>query len=176
MPDVEDLESMYVYDQYISELVILPKYYGFSRALVTRQTQGLDRNIIVPRHSNPLLDTCILKVQFQDGSISEYAVNLIAENLYSLTYTGGNEFLLLNDILDHISTNKTVKTAYTFKVDPSKRKYKKTMAGWELLVEWADKTHPQSWIYLKDIKELYPIQDEDYANAKGILGQPAFFL
>ena len=107
---------MYAYDQYISASVIPPKYYGFSRELVTRQKRDSDENIIASRYSNPLLDTCIYEVQFQDGSISEYVANLIAGNLYSQIDHNGNEFLLLSDILDHRSTDKAVKPEYASRV------------------------------------------------------------
>ena len=40
-----------------------------------------------------------------------------------------------------------------FEGDTAKHKYKKTTEVWELLVEWADKNQPQSWISLKDLKE-----------------------
>ena len=61
--DVQGFEYIDAYDQYIPESVILPKYYGVDRALVTRQKQYLDSNIIRFRHSNPCLDTCIDEVR-----------------------------------------------------------------------------------------------------------------
>ena len=52
---------------------------GFARALVTIRNQDLNRNIIGSRNVNPLIDTCIYEVQFQDGLIRKYAANLIAK-------------------------------------------------------------------------------------------------
>ena len=95
----------------------------------------LNGNIIGSLHSKPLLDTCVYEVQFQDGSISEYVANLIDENLYSHIDPYGNEFLLLNDILDHRSTDKDAKPEYAFEGEPAKRKYKRTTEEWELLVD-----------------------------------------
>ena len=57
MKDVEDLKYTDAYDQYISVLVKLQKYDGFSRSLLTRRKQDLDRNIILSHHYNPLLNT-----------------------------------------------------------------------------------------------------------------------
>ena len=37
MPDVEDFEYTDAYDQYIFASVMLTKYYGFARELVTRR-------------------------------------------------------------------------------------------------------------------------------------------
>ena len=78
--------------------------------------------------------------------------NLIDEKFYSQTYPDGNEFLLLKNILDHRSTDKDVKPEYAFEGDPKNRNYKNTTTGWKLLVEWDDKTQPQSYIPLKDLK------------------------
>ena len=87
---------------------MLTKDDDFDRSLVTRQNRGLDRNIMGSRHSNTLLDTRVYEVQFQDASISEYAAKLIDEKLYPQKYPDGNEFLILKDILDQISTDKAV--------------------------------------------------------------------
>ena len=171
--DEEYSEYTDSYDQYISALVMIPKYDGFARALVTIRKQDSNGNIIGSCHSNPLLDNLVYEVQFNDRVISKYAANLIYENLYSHTYPDGNNFLLLNDRLDHISTDKAVKPEYDFEGELAKRKYNNTTSGWELLVEWANNTRPQSWISLKDLKALYPIQVVEYAKANGILGQPA---
>ena len=79
MTDVEDFESTGAYDQYILETVMLPKDDGFSRALFMKQKRDSDANIIVYCHSNPVLDNIVYKVRFQDGLISKYGANLIAE-------------------------------------------------------------------------------------------------
>ena len=149
--------------------LVIQKYDDFARTLVMRRKQDLDGNIIGSHHSNSLLDTRIYEVQFQDGSISKYTANLIAEKLYSCTYPDGNKFLLLNDILDHKSTEKAMNPEYAFEGDPSKRKYKKTTSVWKLLVEWSHKKQPQLCISLKDLKESYSIQVVEYAKANGIL-------
>ena len=80
---------------------MLLKHYGFDRSLVMRQKRDLERNIIGSHHSYPLFDTCIYKVQFQDGLISEYASNIISENLYLRIDRDGNKFPLQNDFLYH---------------------------------------------------------------------------
>ena len=110
---------------------MLPKNDGFARALVVIRKWYLEGNIIGSRNSNPFLDTCIYELKFQDGSICEYVANLISGNLFSQRYPDGNDFLLLNDTLDHRSNEKAVNTGDTSEGDPAKRKYKKTTAGWK---------------------------------------------
>ncbi len=42
-----------------------------------------DGNPIARMHTNPILDTRVFEVQFSDGYVSEYATNVIAENVYA---------------------------------------------------------------------------------------------
>eukprot|EP00957_Ditylum_brightwellii_P095417 7267982-Ditylum_brightwellii.AAC.1 len=53
------------------------------------------------------------------------------------------------------------------------KRARKATQGWRLLVHWADVT--ESWIPLKDMKELHPIEVAEFAKAKGIHDKPAFF-
>ena len=101
MPDVEDFEYTNVFDQYILASVMLLKDYGFARALVKKRNRDSDGNIMVSYHYNPLLDTCVYEVQFQNVLISEYEANLIDKILYSQIDPDGNESIILKDILDH---------------------------------------------------------------------------
>eukprot|EP00957_Ditylum_brightwellii_P075980 5775218-Ditylum_brightwellii.AAC.1 len=53
-----------------------------------------------------------------------------------------------------------------------KKRARKTTQGWRLLVHWADGI--KSWIPLKDMKELHPIEIAEFAKARGIHDKPAF--
>jgi hypothetical protein len=50
---------------------------------------------------NPILDTRVYTVEVPNGKIGEYAANIIAEHMYSVTDTEGNHMLLLNAIVGH---------------------------------------------------------------------------
>ena len=115
MTDVEDFESTGAYDQYILETVMLPKDDGFSWALFMKQKRDSDANIIGYCHSNPFLDNIVYKVRFQDGLISKYGANLIAENIYSQTDPDDNEFLFLNYIFDYRSTDMALEARTFFR-------------------------------------------------------------
>jgi hypothetical protein len=47
-----------------------------------------------------LLDTHTYEVEFPDGEVAEYSANIIAENMYIQCDTEGNQYLLLNKIID----------------------------------------------------------------------------
>jgi hypothetical protein len=56
-------------------------------------------------HPNPILDTCTYEVKFPDGQVAEYSANVIAENMYTQCDTEGNQYLLLDEIVDWQRTN-----------------------------------------------------------------------
>ncbi len=51
-------------------------------------------------HPNPILDSCMYEVEFSDGQVAEYSVNVIAENMYTQCDTEGNQYLHLDEIID----------------------------------------------------------------------------
>ena len=78
--DVFDLEG---YDVYIASQVLLPKVdeYQFSRIKSCKKNE--QGNLIGHSDLNPILDTRLYEVEFHNGKVCEYAVNIMAENLYS---------------------------------------------------------------------------------------------
>ena len=53
------------------------------------------------------------------------------------------------------------------------RSYKqKTTKGWQLCIEWKDKS--TSWERLSDMKESYPVEVAEYAEAVGISDEHVF--
>jgi len=75
-------------------------------------------------------------VEFSDGQLCEYTANLIAENVFSMCDDHGNQFLLFNAIVDHVSDPQATKKVYT-KVNDHKFA-KKSTAGWKMCVRWRD--------------------------------------
>mmetsp|Transcript_8707 Transcript_8707/g.15780 ORF Transcript_8707/g.15780 Transcript_8707/m.15780 type:complete len:132 (-) Transcript_8707:1163-1558(-) len=111
--------------------------------------------------------------ELPDGTIAEYAANVIAENMYSQCDSEGQEYLLLRKIVDH---RKNV-MAYTLdqgwmQTHSSRKTKKKTTKGWQLLVSWKDGT--TDWLPLKELKALNPIELAEYAVANKILKEWAF--
>ena len=48
----------------------------------------------------------------------------------------------------------------------------KTTRGWQLCIEWKDKS--KSWERLSDMKQSYPVDIAEYAETVGIRDEPAF--
>jgi hypothetical protein len=101
MPEDDDTPEQEIYDQYISAQVMLPRGDSYDKASVLRCKCDNKGNPIGRTNTNPILDTRVFEVQFSDGCISEYATNVIAENIYATVDDDGFVTLLFHEIIDH---------------------------------------------------------------------------
>jgi hypothetical protein len=84
------------YDKYISARLMIPDASGIARsAQVKRQKRNEDGNLIGHSHSNPILETGLYEVEFDDGQAGTYAANVIAENIYVQIDDEGFAYTLL---------------------------------------------------------------------------------
>ena len=163
------------YDNYINMEVALPHGSdGEPRiARVIKRSRGEDGLPIGTAHNNPLLDTRVYTVRFQDGHESAMTANQIAENLFAQVDDQGNRFVLLDKIIDHRTKDDAVQDGDGFfTTAQGTRCRRKTTKGWELLIKWKDGS--TNWFALKDIKQAYPIEVAEYAISNHIQHSPAF--
>ena len=52
------------------------------------------------------------------------------------------------------------------------KRIRKTTIVWKLLIRWMDGS--ESWIHLKDMKKLHPIEVAEFSKASVIAEEPAF--
>ena len=71
-------------------------------------SRGLDREAIGQVHTNPLFDTREYDIEFTDGAVKRYTVNVIAENMFAQVDEEGNLYLILREIVDHKKDNSAV--------------------------------------------------------------------
>ena len=124
-------------------------------------------------HTQPAMNTRVYEVHFPDGRTKELAANAIAEALYAQCDPDGNEYVMLDAIVDFrkdpdvaISRNDQVK------IVNGKKVVSHSTPGWELCCEWKDGS--TSWQKLSDLKESHPLQVAEFALAAGIANEPAF--
>eukprot|EP00957_Ditylum_brightwellii_P175392 13351510-Ditylum_brightwellii.AAC.1 len=81
---------------------------------------------------------------------------------------------MIEGIIDHDRDEKTVVLIIDkyVKTYSNQRRLQKSIAGWKLQTLWKDKS--ESWVHLKDMKELHAIEAAEYARAHGIDNEPAF--
>jgi hypothetical protein len=100
MPEADDYTPE-AYDKWLEAEVLLPKGDCYATGKVVKRKRDDDGLPIGKAHNNPILDTRIYEVEFQDGHVEEYAANVIAECLFSQVDEEGRQYLLLSEIVDY---------------------------------------------------------------------------
>ena len=144
------------------------------RAKVKKRAIDVDGKPVGVANNNPLMDTRQFEVEFDGGQIEILPVNIIAENILSQVDQEGHKQLMLDEIIDHKSNKEAINKQDGYVINPHNgaKKRKKTTKGWELCVQWKDKS--TSWIALKDMKNGFSVETAHYATDKAISDEPAF--
>ncbi len=172
MPEADEWDSE-AFDNYIAAEVRLPKNGEEVLGKVIARKRDHDGNPIGKANNNPILDTRLYQVMFPDGETAEYSANVIAECLYSQVDSEGNQFLLLEELVDWKKTTEAVADEDIFQVSHNGNVHqRRTTKGWKICVKWKDGS--TSWEPLKDLKEAYPIQVAEFAVRQGLEELPAF--
>ena len=153
--------------------VLLPQGDEIIKCKVKQRHKGPDGKVTGIFNKNPILNSIIYDVEFPDGTIREYAANIIAENIYSLLDKHGHRQQILDCIVDHNSNGRAIKMKDKYIVTKSgTKRIRKSTVGWKLKVWWKDGS--EQWVPLQLMKESYPVQVADYAVDHKIADQPAF--
>lgn len=172
MPEADEIDCE-AFDKYIAANVMLPDSDGVLRkATVRKRKRDEDGNLIGHTHRNPILDTSLYEVEFEDGNLHTYTANMIAENLYEQVDEEGQTHVIFDGIVDHKKGDDAIAISDGFVEVNGRRHPKRTTRGWKLCVLWKDGS--TSWVSLKDLKESHPIQVAEYAVAREIAHEPAF--
>ena len=133
-------------------------------ARVTKRMRDAEDCPIGTANDNPILDTRMYEVEFQDEETASLSANMIAENLFAQVDEEGNRMVLLDEIIDHRTNGKEVMQQDAFvKTSSGAKRRRQTTVRWELCVQWRDGS--TTWVALKDMKESYPLQVAEYAIA-----------
>ena len=142
-------------------------------AKVTKRLRDADGILIGTANENPILDSHMYEVEYQDGTTASLAANYIAENLFAQVDQEGNIHVLLDELIDYRVNGREVKLQDAFiTTRTGTRRRHETTIGWELLVQWKDGS--TNWVSLKDLKDSYPVQTAEYAVPAKIAMEPAF--
>ena len=82
MPEVDDItpEAM---ENYIGAEIMISHGDTVAQGSVRRRKRDVEGNTIGRANRNPILDTQAYEVEFEDGSMSTYSENVIAESMYA---------------------------------------------------------------------------------------------
>ncbi len=171
MIDADELD----YDefhQFISARVILPRAGEAAIGRVRKRKRDDDGKLIGRSNKNPMVDTSLYEVEFEDGIVETYSANQIAEGIFAQVDTEGKEYALIDEIIDHKKSFGAVNVDDGLVVYNGKSLPRRTTKGWKLCVRWKDGT--LSWERLADLKESNPLETAEYAVANKLISEPAF--
>ena len=96
-------------DNLVNTSIILPRGKGESRGRVVSQKRDADGQPISRANTNPILDTRVYHVKFDDGEVTELTANIIAQSMFASCDNDRNEYLLMDSIIDHTKNAKALK-------------------------------------------------------------------
>ena len=174
--DVLDHDAPYLElnDNLIGTKVDLPHPDGeLKEATIKSRKRAHDGNLIGTKDDNPVLDTRVYEIEFDDGNYVEYSANVLLENLYQQIDDDGYSHQMLSSIVDHDCDHTVAihKDNGTYELNNT-RKRRITTKGWKIKVEW--KNGSSTWVPLRVIKESNPIEMAEYAVSRNISDEPAF--
>jgi len=135
MPELEAADEIQheAYDRYITARVCVPKGGELSYGTVMNRKRKIDGGRQGPSNANPILDTSVYEVEFDDGSTEAYSANIIAEHIYSQVDGEGYTQYMLNEIVDHKKDSMAVSKEDGLITTKAGRKLqKRTTKGWQL--------------------------------------------
>jgi hypothetical protein len=98
---------------------------------------------------------------------------MIAESLYSQCDPDGNQYVLLEEIVDDQPLPAAIMLSDQRIACSDRQIYlKRSAIGCQLCCQWKDGS--TSWENLADLKESHPIETAEYAKIFGIDNEPAF--
>jgi hypothetical protein len=101
-PDYGDAEiTPKMGDNYITAEIMLPRGGTMGKGHVSARKRDQHGNPVGLANSNPILDTSPYIIDFDDGDQTKLTANLIAESLLSQCDPDRNQYILLDEIVDH---------------------------------------------------------------------------
>ncbi len=88
-------------NNYIGVDLLFPKGGTLTRGFVTARKRDADGNPKGHANSNPILDSREYTVTFDNGDVTNLTANLIAESMYAQFDLDGNQYVLLDSLIDH---------------------------------------------------------------------------
>ena len=95
-------------DNYVNTSLMLPRGSALARGTVIVQKRYAQGDPIGNANTNPILDSRMYCVEFEDGDMCELTANVIAKSMYALCDADGNKYILFDSFVDHKSNRKAV--------------------------------------------------------------------
>jgi hypothetical protein len=93
---------------YVNASLMLPHGNSLARGTVIGQKRDARGDPIGNANTNPIMDSRVYRVEFDDGNVCELTANVIAESMYASCDADGNEYILFDSFVDYKSNSKAV--------------------------------------------------------------------
>jgi hypothetical protein len=121
-------------------------------AKVIGRKKDNEGNYIGRMHKNPIIDSRICTIHFQDGEERDITFNLLSEHLYSQVDSEGPQYRIFKEIINHRKNKNVLDKEDGYRTLANGTWVpKKSVVGCDLKVEWKDGT--TACIPLKELKE-----------------------
>ncbi len=137
-------------DNYLSAEIFIPCGGTLVKGHITSRKQDNDGNPIGLANANPILYMHEYTFSFDDGDETILNANLIAEAMYAQCNPDGNQYVLLDSIIDHRQPDTVIRPSYI----------KRSTIGWQVCCQWNDGS--TSWENLADLKDFHPLETAKY--------------
>ena len=107
---------------------------------VKRRVQDTNGNLQGRANINPILDTRTYEVEFPDGRTTEFSANVIAEHMFTQCDPAGNQYLLLDSIIDYEIDDTAVTDRDQYVYVNGCKHHQKTTCGVKLCAQWKNGT------------------------------------
>ena len=158
-----------MFENVLGEYAKLPVHDKESKVLdgVKEQKQDHNGKLIRVSNENPFLNTLVYNVENPDGHIDEYTANFIAEILYNQVYADGYSYRILYEIVgDRKIYDATLMESGKYDTIIGVKMRVITTKVWKLKVNWDQGAN--SYISLRDIKEINPVEVAEYSELNKI--------
>ncbi len=154
-PEYGDAEvTTEIGDNNLSSELMLPKGGVMVKGCVTVRKRDWDGNPVGRANDNPILDTQSYIINFDDGDQTELTDNMIAESLYLQCNPDGNQYDLLEEIVNDQPLLAAIKLSDQKIVRADgKTNLKHSIVDWQPCCQWNDGS--TSWENLADLRESH---------------------
>ena len=128
--DMTDTEWK-TFDKYLSAKVMIPRGEDLAYGQVVGRKRDHSGQLVGRSNPNPLLDTAIYEIQFDDGKVEEYTANIVAESIYAQVDDEGYTLHLVDEIVGHTKDKTAVDLSESFTGDGGTQKRRETTRGWK---------------------------------------------
>ena len=134
---------------------MFPRRNSYARGKVIIWKSYADGNSVGRENNNPLMYTREYCVGFDDREVREMIANVIAEFMYDACDDSGNEYLMMESILDYQKRYKALSVSSQKVLHRGRNFMQQSKLGWKLCVQW--RAGYTLWKSIKDLKESHPV-------------------